>query len=141
MKTLGKLTLVIAGLGLIAAIPARAQIANGVSFKASAAFYAGNAKFPAGSYTITQSTNDNILLIRSAASKFEAFLDIVPTNAAKPHTKSEVTFHNYGGVDYLNQIWVEGQRYGLQVDPTKAEQKAAAGGSSAPDHSVPAVKQ
>jgi hypothetical protein len=36
-----------------------------------------------------------------------------------------VTFHKYADVDYLNRIWVAGQRYGMKVEPTKAEQKAA----------------
>ena len=35
-------------------MPAVAQIANGVDFTTSFPFYAGNAKMPAGAYTITQ---------------------------------------------------------------------------------------
>jgi hypothetical protein len=141
MKSLGKVTLVIVGLALISTIPVRAQIVNGLNFTATGPFYAGNTKFPAGSYTITQSSVDNnTLLIRSAGNKYEAFFDALPTQTGQPHSKTEVTFHKYGGVDYLNQVWIQGQTYGLQVDPTKAEQKAAAGGSSG-DHSVAATKK
>jgi hypothetical protein len=39
----------------------------------------------------------------------------------------KVNFHKYGNTDFLNRIWVEGQRYGMKVDPTKVELKAAAG--------------
>lgn len=140
MKSMGKVTLLVAGLALISAMPVRAQIVNGLNFKAPAPFYAGNTKFPGGSYTITQSSVDNdTLLIRSAGDKYEAYFAALPTQTEQPHSKTKVTFHKYGGVDYLNQVWIEGQTYGLQVDPTKAEQKAAAAGSTG-DHSVAATK-
>jgi hypothetical protein len=46
-----------------------------------------------------------------------------------------VTFLKYGTVDYLNRTWVEGQRYGLKVVPSKTEKKAAA--AAAPtEHTV-----
>jgi hypothetical protein len=141
MKSLGKITLMLTAFALVSAMSLRAQIVNGLTFKAPAAFYAGNTKFPAGSYTITQSSVDNdTLLIQSAGDKFEAYFAALPTQAEQPHAKTEVTFHKYGGVDYLNQVWIQGQTSGLQVDPTKAEQKAAAGGSSG-DHSVAATKK
>jgi hypothetical protein len=46
-------------------------------------------------------------------------------HAEELHAHSDVTFHKYGDVEYLDRIWVEGQRYGMKVDPTKAELKAA----------------
>jgi hypothetical protein len=52
-----------------------------------------------------------------------------------PH--SDVTFHKYGDTEYLNRIWVEGQRYGMKVDPTKAETKAAAN-ANVVEHSLSA---
>lgn len=139
MKSLGKVTLVI--VALISAISVRAQIVNGLTFKATAPFYAGNTKFPAGSYSITQSNVDNdTLLVQSADNKYEAYFVALPTQTEQPHSKTEVTFHKYGGVDYLNQVWIQGQTSGLQIEPTKAEQKAAAGGTSG-DHSVAATKK
>jgi hypothetical protein len=61
-----------------------AQIANGVDFTTSFPFYAGNAKMPAGAYTITQpSAEDNtVLLIQNKDGSHVAFLDIAPTQAA-----------------------------------------------------------
>ena len=46
-------------------------------------------------------------------------------HAEAPHAHSDVTFHKYGDVEYLNRIWVVGQRYGMKVEPTKAELKVA----------------
>jgi hypothetical protein len=97
-----------------------------VDFTASFPFYAGNAKMPAGSYKIIQSDPDlNILQIQSSDGAHSAFVDIIPTHSAQPHPHSDVTFHKYGDTEYIDRIWVEGQEYGMKVDPTKAEMKAA----------------
>jgi hypothetical protein len=113
-------------LSLLSVMPLAAQIANGVDFTASFPFYAGNAKMPAGSYKIIQSDPDlNILQIQSSDGAHSAFVDIIPTHSAQPHPHSDVTFHKYGDTEYIDRIWVEGQEYGMKVDPTKAEMKAA----------------
>ena len=119
--------------------PAIAQIANGVDFTTTFPFYAGNAKMPAGAYTITQPPDEDntVLLIQGKDGSHSAFLDIAPTQAANPHPNSDVTFNKYGTTDYLSQVWVTGQNYGMQVLPTKAEQKAASNAAAA-QHSISA---
>jgi len=134
---------VMTGLMLLSlTIPAMSQIVNGVDFTVSFPFYAGNAKMPAGAYTITQPQGDDntLLLIQSQSGSHSAFLDIIPTDAANPHPQSGVTFNKYGTTDYLSQVWVAGQNYGLQVIPTKVEQNAAAKAAVA-RHSIPANKR
>jgi hypothetical protein len=108
-------------------MPLAAQILNGVDFTTSFPFYAGNAKMPAGSYKIIQSDMDeSILQIQSNDGVHSALIDFIPTHSGQPHPHSDVTFHKYGGTEYLNRIWVRGQEYGMKVDPTKAEMKTAA---------------
>jgi hypothetical protein len=118
-------------------VPVTAQIINGVDFTTSFPFYAGNAKMPAGAYTITQPQGDDntVLLIESKSGSHSAFLDNIPTQAANPHPQSDVTFKKYGTTDYLSQVWVAGQNYGMELVPTKVEQKAASS-TSAVQHSV-----
>jgi hypothetical protein len=126
MKSLLKVTVATVALTLGSALPALAQIDNGIVFKTSFPFYAGNAKMPAGSYKITQTDIDvDDLQIQSADGKYSAIVEFIPMHAEQPHAHSDVTFHKYGDVEYLNRIWVVGQRYGMRVEPTKAEQKAA----------------
>jgi hypothetical protein len=138
MKNVSKLVVRMGLLSLLSVMPLAAQIANGVDFTASFPFYAGNAKMPAGSYKITQSDMDaNILQIRSNDGVHSAFVDFIPTHSAQPHPHSDVTFHKYGDTEYLNRIWVEGQKYGMKVDPTKAEMKAAAN-ANVVEHSLSA---
>jgi hypothetical protein len=126
MKSLLKVAVATVALTLGSALPALAQINDGMGFTTSFAFYAGNAKMPAGSYRITQTDIDaNELQIQSADGKHSVFVDFIPMHAEQPHAHSDVTFHKYGDVEYLNRIWVAGQRYGMKVEATKAEQKVA----------------
>jgi hypothetical protein len=126
MTTFMKLAVATVALTLGSAVPALAQIDYGVGFTTSFPFYAGNAKMPAGSYRITQTDIDaSDLQIQSVDGKYSAIVEFIPTHAEQPHAHSDVTFHKYRDVEYLNRIWVEGQRYGMKVEPTKAETKAA----------------
>jgi hypothetical protein len=138
MKNVSKLVVRMGLLSLLSVMPLAAQIDNGVDFTTSFPFYAGNAKMPAGSYKITQSdVDESILKIQSNDGVHSAFVDIIPTHSAQPHPQSDVTFHKYGDTEYLNRIWVEGQEYGMKVDPAKAEMKAAAN-ANVVEHSLSA---
>jgi hypothetical protein len=122
---------------LLCALPAAAQIANGVDFTTKFPFYAGNTKLPPGTYKIIPSGyNDTTLMIQDESGKYSAFLEYTANQSATGHTKSEVTFKKYGDTDFLDMIWIPGQMSGIQIDPTKVELKLAA--SAQPQaHSVP----
>jgi hypothetical protein len=138
MKNVSKLVLGMGLLSLLSVMPLAAQIVNGVDFTTSFPFYAGNAKMPAGSYKITQSDMDaSILQIQSNDGVHAVLVEFIPTHSAQPHPHSDVTFHKYGDTEYLNRVWVEGQEYGMKVDPTKAETKAAAN-ANVMEHSLSA---
>ena len=126
MNSFGRVVLKMGLLSLLSVMPLAAQIDNGVDFTTTFPFYVGNAKMPAGSYKISQSDIDSsVLQIQSANGAYSALIDFIPTHADQPHPQTDVTFHKYGDTEYLNRIWVNGQRYGMKVDPTKAETKAA----------------
>jgi hypothetical protein len=107
-----------------------AQIANRVKFDAPSAFYAGNAKMPAGSYSASQpNADDNLLLIEDANGSHSAFVEYVAASSDTPHAQSDVTFNKYGKLDFLSAIWVQGRNSEMQIVPSKLEQntsKAAA---------------
>ena len=126
MNSFGRVVLKMGLLSLLSVMPLAAQIDNGVDFTTTFPFYVGNAKMPAGSYKISQSDIDSsVLQIQSANGAYSALIDFIPTHADQPHPQTDVTFHKYGDTEYLNRIWVNGQRFGMKVDPTKAETKAA----------------
>jgi hypothetical protein len=141
MNKFGKVAIKMGLLSLLSVMPLAAQIDNGVDFKTSFPFYAGNTKMPPGSYKITRSdVNADLLLVESSDGKYSGFVDFIPTHSEQPHPQSDVTFHKYGDTEYLNRVWVEGQRYGMKVDPTKAEEKAAAK-ANVVEHSLVATKR
>jgi hypothetical protein len=125
MNTLKKL---IMPLGLLSALCAvtMAQIANSVKFDAPSTFYAGNAKMPAGSYTVTQPDADsNLLLIESDNGSHSAFVEYEVASSKTPHAQSDVTFNKYGNVEFLSAIWVDGRKSEMQILKSKVEQNAA----------------
>jgi hypothetical protein len=126
MNTLKRLMVPMALLSVLCAIPSKAQIANPLQFEAPSAFYVGNAKMPAGSYSVSQPDPDtNLLLIEDASSSHSAFVEYDLASSETPHTDNDVTFNKYGKIDFLSSIWVEGQKSEMQILPSKFEQNTA----------------
>jgi len=123
---------------LLFAMPATAQIVNGLSFTTTFPFYAGNTKMPPGTYKVTPTNfGSSVLMIENSTGSHNGFLDFIPTQAESGHKTGDVTFKKYGTTDFLDRLWVAGQTYGMLVEPTKAEQKLAEAGPPQA-HSVPA---
>jgi hypothetical protein len=130
-KTIRTLTVLLGTIALLSAIPATAQIDNAVTFDAPFAFYAGNAKMPAGSYRVTQpDLTSPLLLIETANGSHSAFVDFVPVDSPTVAPKTEVTFKKYGNADFLSGISLQGQGFGMQIQTSKAEENAAKAGAA-----------
>ena len=126
MNTLKKLIGLMGLLSILCAIPTMAQISNRVTFDAPFAFYAGNAKMPAGSYTLSQpDPDDNVLLIEDASGSHSVFVEYVVAPTDTPRPQTDVTFNKYGTVEFLSAIWIQGRNSEMQILPSKAEQNAA----------------
>jgi hypothetical protein len=137
MKTFQKLTVLLSMLCLLSAIPAMAQVDNRLTFQAPFAFYAGNAKLPAGSYTVTQpDDNAELLLIESADRSHSVFVEYVADGSDTPPSKTEITFSKYANAEFLSRISVEGQS-SMQILASKAERNAAKA-TAAEKHSLSA---
>ena len=126
MNTSRKLLVLTALLSVMYAIPTMAQIAHKVTFDAPSAFYVGNAKMPASSYTVTQPNfDDNLLLIEDADGSHSVFVDYVVAPTDTPRPQTNVTFNKYGTAEFLSAIWIQGRNSEMQILPSKAEQNAA----------------
>ena len=124
MNTLNKVIVSMGWLSVLCAIPSMAQIIKSVKFNAPAAFYVGNAKMPAGSYTVTQpDMAANLLLIEDDNGSHSAYVEYEIVTSNTPQAQSDVTFNKYGKVDFLSAIWVQGQNSEMQIMPSKVEQK------------------
>jgi hypothetical protein len=132
MNSVGKFVVRIGFLSLLSVMPLAAQIDNSVDFKTSFPFYAGDAKLPAGNYRVSQPDMDfEILRIQNIDEPRSAFVDFTPTQSLQPHRRSTVSFEKYGDTDYLDQVWIAGETFGIKADPTKVEAAAAAGANGA----------
>jgi hypothetical protein len=141
MKSLCKLTVLAGLLSFLFVMPSMGQITGSVNFTTTFPFYAGNAKLPAGSYTVSQADTGTdraalFLLIQSTDGAHSAFLDVDPTAPGNLHDQTDVTFNKYGKNDFLNMLWMQGQNSGLQVVPSRFE-IASAKGATPTKHSVP----
>jgi hypothetical protein len=127
MNNFGKLLIKMGLLSLLSVMPLAAQMDNGVCFTAPMPFYAGNVKLPAGNYKVAQlDENSDILQVSNRDTLRSVFVDFTPTESLIPHRSSAVTFAKYGDSDYLDRVWIEGEEYGVSVDPGRVETTAEA---------------
>jgi hypothetical protein len=134
MNSIGKLVVRIGLVSLLSALPLAAQIDSSVNFTTTFPFYAGDAKLPAGHYRVSQpDMGFEILRIQNIDEPRSAFVDFTPTQSLQPHRKSAVSFEKYGDTDFLDQVWIAGETYGIKADPTRVE-AAAAAGANTPEH-------
>jgi hypothetical protein len=118
---------------LLGGLPSFAQTAY--NFHAPAGFYAGNAKLPAGTYTLKQSQDDpQMWELQNSAGSHSVLLEARQSSKASKG-KPEVLFNKYGGTDYLEGIETStGNSIDIQV--SAAEKMAAKKGTATP-HTVP----
>jgi hypothetical protein len=125
MHNLGKIVVTMGMLSLLSVMPLAAQVDNSVVFTAPFPFYAGNVKWPAGSYIITErNASAEIVLIRNIARTKGEFINFIPTSSLDPQKETAVTFHKYGDTGYLQTLSIEGETDGIEFPRTKTEAKA-----------------
>ena len=126
MNNFGKVLVKMGLLSLVSVMPLAAQIDNGVDFTASFPFYAGNVKLPAGDYKVVPlDDNADILQIENKDTLHSVLVGFTPTESARPHRETAVTFEKDGDTDHLNRVQIEGQEYGIKVDAGRVETEAA----------------
>ena len=122
------------GMTMLGGLSSFAQ-AVAYNFHAPASFYAGNAKMPAGNYTLRQSGADTAMYeLTNNAGTHSVMLE-TRSSSKTSKGRPEVLFNTYGGMDYLEAVETS---TGNSIDflPSAAEKLAAKKGSPQP-HSVP----
>ena len=119
---------------LMGGLPSFAQT-TAYNFHMASSFYAGNAKMPAGSYTLRQSVDDSSLFeLQNTASAHSVILETRQSSKTSKG-KPEVLFNRYAGTDYLEAVETSNGN-SIDIVPSVAEKLAAKKGSPEP-HSVP----
>jgi hypothetical protein len=113
----------------------RASAQTSFNFHMSSSFYAGNAKMPAGTYTLRQSDDDaNLYSLQNSAGTHSVILEARQSSKASKG-KPEVLFNKYGTTDYLEGVETS---TGGSIDIIGgAAEKLAAKKATAQPHTVP----
>jgi hypothetical protein len=126
MSNYGKLLLTTGLLSLCSVLPVTAQVGNGVAFTTPFPFYVGQAKMPAGSYTLIEPENfgSHVITVRSDDGRVAASTQVIGTRSLQPERRTVVVFEKYGETLYLDKVLLDGDTSGAMVLPTKAEKVA-----------------
>lgn len=127
--------------GTLVALGASAQGGPALMFTSSGPFIAGDAKFPAGTYTIRQEPeSDQEWEISNDSSAHSAFLATYQGDPITANQKAEVTFQKYGTTLILKGFAIPGLPASYVVQTSYAEKKAAKTGNPT-KVTVPAQKK
>jgi hypothetical protein len=134
MKKISVFTFAVGLVTLMACLPAMAQVK--VTFAMTSSFYAGNAKLPAGTYTLRQMQDDpNAFDLQNSTGSHTVLLEGRPSS--KTTTGNPVIlFNRYGTMDYLEGVETS-TGTSVDIETSKAEKIAAKKGPPQ-SHTVPA---
>jgi len=99
-------------------------------------FHAGDAKLPAGRYTIHRldDSNEAVLEITSADGKVSAVFSIEASQASTTPVKSELIFNKCGDRYFLSQLFDEGSTSGSKVAESRYEKKVSQASVNGQEH-------
>jgi hypothetical protein len=118
---------------------AHAQIIGDLDVTIPFQFHAGDAKLPAGKYTIHTVDNSDLRLmeISSADGSTSALFEVRDAEANSAPAKSELIFNKYGNRYFLAKLFDEGNPNGSAVNESRYEKKVGQAATEAQAH-VPA---
>jgi hypothetical protein len=120
----------------------QAQIMGNIEANIPFPFYAGNAKFPPGNYTIHVLDDSDLTLmeITSADGKMSALFDVRNAEANSSPAKGELIFNKYGKRYFLAKLFDESNPNGSAVIESRYEKRIDKTTAEAQEH-VPAHHQ
>jgi hypothetical protein len=119
---------------------ASAQIDTSVEFTTSFPFTVGNARVPAGTYSIRQD-EDNPQVLELSGGRTAVLFETGNPRASQTPAKTEVVFNRYGDSYVLKDVWVEGSDMGYESIRAEAEKHAAKRGESKGEQRVAGRKK
>src|SRR5271165_6047746 len=87
-------------------------------------FVTATKTFKAGPYTVGRVTPRGELLLRNNETGEQTFINAPNSKIGEPGT-AKLTFHKYGNVYYLVEVWFPQESIGHAVIPTKREKESA----------------
>jgi hypothetical protein len=127
---------------LLGASRAQAQIVNDIVADIPFAFHAGNARFPAGRYTLRVPVDfsSRVMEIVSADGRNAAFFPVIDAQVGTPPDKPVLVFRKYGDDYFLSKVFDMGSSLGVEVVPSQDE-KAVSKGRTPEERRVGGTRQ
>lgn len=133
MKKISVFTFAAGVITLMACLPAMAQVK--VTFAMTSSFYAGNAKLPAGTYTLRQMQDDpGAFNLQNSTGTHTVLLEGRPSSKTTSGNPV-ILFNKYGTDDYLEGVETSNGT-SIDINPGVAERIAAKKATPQP-HTVP----
>jgi hypothetical protein len=140
-RTFNPLSLLVALVFMLTISPtkAHAQIVGDLDVTIPFQFHAGDAKFPAGKYTIHAVDNSDLTVmeISSADGSSSALFEVRDAEANSTPARSELIFNKYGNRYFLAKLFDEANPYGSAVAKSRYEMRVSQEVAEAQAH-VPA---
>ena len=102
-----------------------AQVSQGVVAKVPFSFVAGQKSFASGDYRVKLYSSTGVLSIQSLDGKTHGLALCGSAEVAKAPTHASLIFNRYGNEYFLNQLWMQGEKTGLELVKTKRELEVA----------------
>jgi hypothetical protein len=136
--------LVLAGLVMFGAGAAKAQLGPGLGAVTATVpfeFHAGDARFPAGKYTIKRlnEIDPSVLEIAAADGKMSALVSVHAGSGPKDSKTTELVFNKYGSRFFLAAISVEGTNLSSELERSRFEKLVGTGETPGGGQRVPAA--
>jgi hypothetical protein len=127
---------------MISPTKAHAQIIGDLEVNIPFPFYAGNAKLPAGQYTIRPLDNTDLTMmeIRSVDNSISVLFDVQQTQVNSAPPKNELIFNKYGKLYFLSSLFDENNPNGSKVPESQYEKRVSKATAEAQLH-VPAHRR
>ena len=104
MRTTAYRTITLLGVCIALGASARAQTGRTVT-AVPFDFYAGSTRFPAGTYTVSP-TSQAVLSLRNAATRAGILIRaVLPAEARQARDHARLVFRRYGGQYFLAEVW------------------------------------
>jgi hypothetical protein len=133
-KTAIRAFVIVVGTMLPSSFTALAQ-APGFGFKMASSFYAGNAKMPAGTYTLRPiEGEEHMFQLQNSSGSHAVIVETRPSSKASTGG-SKVLFNRYDKTDYLEGVETSSGN-SIDIMPSAAERIAAKKATAQP-HTVP----
>jgi hypothetical protein len=102
-----------------------AQVSQGVVAKVPFNFVAGQKSFASGDYRVKLYSSMGVVSIQSLDGKTHGSALCGSAESAKAHTHASLIFNRYSNEYFLNQLWMQGEKTGLELVKTRRELEVA----------------